>query len=130
MNNLPPEIREKIELLANLPKIRFAFCPGFEKNPEGNSAPGSRLVRMDNSELGLVNFLRSDPIPLRDLLDDFTLALVTDANGYTCVRASDAAGNWRVELAPALPAMYNREDETSHALIRAHFTPPNATSVP
>lgn len=115
----PKEVRNALDLLANLPQVRYAFVPGFNRNPEGNSAPASRIVR-DGGELALVNVFQREPALLRDIFHDYELSLVTDGNGYTCVRGVDASGNIR-ELAPAIKAYY--ADDDARELIRRHFTP-------
>lgn len=114
-------IKSKLELLARLPVVRYAFVPGFNGNPEGNSAPNSQLITA-NGELALTTAFQREPIPLSELFSGYELQIAVDGNGYYCVQGTNGAGNIR-EIAPALPAYYLRDDEASANLIQGHFTP-------
>jgi hypothetical protein len=117
-NQWSNEVRETLEVLAKLPVIRYAFIPGFDRSPEGNSMPGSRLV-YENGELALQH-LNGTPTPLREAFDGYGLSVVEDMHGYKCVQGVNQFKGVR-EIAPCLPAYY-ATDSNATAIIRNELT--------
>jgi hypothetical protein len=119
MDSWSPDVLQTLDLLAQLPRVRYAFIPGFEDHEKGNSAPGSHLVKVDG-ELGLVSVFNSEPVLLRDLFEGYTLEVVTDTHGFACVHGTHPHNGMR-EIAPLVKAFY-MDDPAAQKLIREQLT--------
>jgi len=111
------EVWQVLESLEKLPQVRYAFVPGYDGNPEGNSIPGSRLTR-ENGEFVLRPGAGTSS-KLRDLFAGYSVSLVADMLNYKCVRGVNKWGHVR-ELAPCIPAYYGGNAE-AEAIVRAEL---------